>query len=270
MHTSITRAQNAFGFFTTVAFVVALFVAGSDYLVARTPGAEVKVGSGGIRVTKGRPHYYSTKKEEHASIRFDLSADLSSLFTWNTKQVFVYVTAAWNETAGGAVAAPNEAVIWDTIITSPSADHLANLGKLAKRKLVESGRGKSVDAGRGIIKLRNQKPKYQITAPTGRVAQARGVTLRVRYNVQPWVGALAWDTEGEVGLWKPMRGGQSGEFDLPAVREKGGGEGLDVGFGGWGGKGGERGGWTGGVGFKRTGKEMYAILMMRGVLIVRD
>lgn len=101
--------------------------------------------------TKGRPHYYSTKKEEHASIRFDLSADLSSLFTWNTKQVFVYVTAAWNETGapGGSVtAAPNEAVIWDTIITSPSADHLANLGKVAKRKLLESGRGKTVDASR--------------------------------------------------------------------------------------------------------------------------
>ena len=38
--------------------------------------------------------------------------------------------------------------------------------------------------------------------------------------MQPWVGALAWDTEGEVGLWKPMRGGKSGRFDLPAVREK--------------------------------------------------
>lgn len=50
MHTSITRVQNAFGFFTTVAFVVALFVAGSDYLVARTPVAEVKVGSGGVSV----------------------------------------------------------------------------------------------------------------------------------------------------------------------------------------------------------------------------
>lgn len=107
--------------------------------------------------TKGRPHYYSTKKEEHASIRFDLSADLSSLFTWNTKQVFVYVTASWNETTPAttgegsgktAAAEPNEAVIWDTIITSPSADHLANLGKIAKRKLVESGRGKTVDAGR--------------------------------------------------------------------------------------------------------------------------
>ena len=68
------------------------------------------------------------------------------------------MTAAWNETAGegekaegNVVAAPNEAVIWDTIITSPSADHLANLGKVAKRKLVESGRGKSVDSGRYVL-----------------------------------------------------------------------------------------------------------------------
>lgn len=63
----------------------------------------------------------------------------------------MYVTAAWNETAGSAEAAPNEAVIWDTIITSPSADHLANLGKVAKRKLVESGRGKGVDSGRYVL-----------------------------------------------------------------------------------------------------------------------
>lgn len=50
MHTTVSRAQNAFGFFTTVAFVVALFVAGSDYFALRNPSAEVKVGSGGVTV----------------------------------------------------------------------------------------------------------------------------------------------------------------------------------------------------------------------------
>lgn len=65
------------------------------------------------------------------------------------------MTAAWNETVGSTEAAPNEAapneaVIWDTIITSPSADHLANLGKVAKRKLLESGKGKTVDTGRYV------------------------------------------------------------------------------------------------------------------------
>jgi len=45
MHSSLTRAQNVFGFFTTVAFVVAALVAASDYFAARDPSADVKVGT---------------------------------------------------------------------------------------------------------------------------------------------------------------------------------------------------------------------------------
>jgi hypothetical protein len=44
MHSSLARAQNVFGFFTTVAFVVALLVAASDYFAVRDPSADVKVG----------------------------------------------------------------------------------------------------------------------------------------------------------------------------------------------------------------------------------
>lgn len=153
---------------------------------------------------RGRPHYYSTKKEEYASIRFSLDADFSSLFTWNTKQIFVYVTASW---PSNTTSAPNTAVIWDTIITSPSADHLANLGKIAKRNLLKSGEGKSIDKARGVLRLRNQKPKYRVTTPEGRVAGREGIRLRVEYNVQPWVGALAWDLEGGWGRWRGVRGG---------------------------------------------------------------
>ena len=43
MHTTITRAQNVFGFFTTVCFVVAAFIACSDLLTPRTPSANVFV-----------------------------------------------------------------------------------------------------------------------------------------------------------------------------------------------------------------------------------
>lgn len=90
---------------------------------------------------KGRPHYYSTKKEEYAIIKFSLDADLSSLFTWNTKQLFVYVTAEWPEPGTNAT---NEAVIWDSIITSPSADHLSNIGPHSMKKLKESAKGRSI------------------------------------------------------------------------------------------------------------------------------
>ena len=108
---------------------------------------------------RGRPHYYSKKEEQYDNIRFSLDADLSSLFTWNTKQVFVYVTAVWpsshvshgsGDLEDGTGKVMNEAVIWDTIITSPSSDHLSNLAPVAKKKLVKSGKGKSIDPSRSV------------------------------------------------------------------------------------------------------------------------
>ena len=100
---------------------------------------------------KGRPHYYSSRKEEYAIIKFSLDADLSSLFTWNTKQIFVYVTADWTTPAAFTKDGRphnNSAVIWDSIITSPSADHLTNLGPVALKKLIRSAEGKSLDPSR--------------------------------------------------------------------------------------------------------------------------
>lgn len=170
MHSSFTRLQNVFGFFTTVAFVLGAFIAATDLGSARTPSGVIKTDNIQVYVkqaqysiqtpplfflpailtnlpscntiysVKGRPHYYSSKKEEYAIIRFSLEADLSSLFTWNTKQLFVYVTADWTSPGG----INNTAVIWDSIITNPSADHLQNIGPVAMKKLKRSAEGKSI------------------------------------------------------------------------------------------------------------------------------
>jgi hypothetical protein len=43
MHSALVRAQNVFGFFTTVAFAVAALIAASDMIAARTPSATVSV-----------------------------------------------------------------------------------------------------------------------------------------------------------------------------------------------------------------------------------
>ncbi|KAI0598026.1 signal peptidase subunit-domain-containing protein [Biscogniauxia sp. FL1348] len=222
MYNSLTRIQNVFGFFTSVAFVVAAIIAASDLAAPRTPSGILETTS--VQVVKGRPHYYSTKKEEYAIIKFSLEADLSSLFTWNTKQVFVYVTAEWPSSSAGATAdgANNTAVIWDSIITSPSADHLSNMPPVALRRLIESTAGRVIDPGRGRFQLHNHKPKYQITHPSGRIAETTDVTLRLHYNVQPWVGALTWDQGSDLGLWKRLADGASAAFSLPPVKRKDG------------------------------------------------
>ncbi|KAI0205408.1 signal peptidase subunit [Astrocystis sublimbata] len=219
MYNSLTRLQNVFGFFTTVAFVVAAIIAASDFAVPRTPSASLRTTN--VQVVKGRPHYYSSKKEEYAIIRFSLDADLSSLFTWNTKQLFVYVTAEWSTADSIATQnQTNKAVIWDAIITSPSSDHLARIGPATLKKLRKSAAGKSVDPNRGKLSLKNQRPKYQITHPSGKLANTDDVTLRVHYNVQPWVGALTWNQDTTFALWQKMSQGVSKVFALPAVKKK--------------------------------------------------
>lgn len=143
MYNALTRLQSVFGFFTTVAFTLGCFIFATDLYSARTPSTSLLKPTN-VQVVRGRPHYHSTRKEEYAVIKFSLDADISSLFTWNTKQVFVYVTAEWNETTKGVSSGENGAVIWDTIITNPSADHLMNLGPHSMKKLKASAKGKSI------------------------------------------------------------------------------------------------------------------------------
>ncbi|KAK4156451.1 hypothetical protein C8A00DRAFT_41028 [Chaetomidium leptoderma] len=221
MYSSVVRLQNTFGFFTTVAFVVAAIIAASDLLAPRTPSVGL-LKTTNLQVVRGRPHYYSSKKEEYAIIKFSLDADLSSLFTWNTKQLFVYVTAEWPSVGGSGSGqnATNQAVIWDSIITSPSADHLANLGPIAMKKLKRSAAGKSIDPNRGKLSLKNQRPKYQISHPSGKVAEQEDVVLRLHYNVQPWVGILTWNQDADFWKWTTLRNNLSKKFKLPAIKKK--------------------------------------------------
>ena len=68
--------------------------------------------------------------------------------------------------------------------------------------------------------MKNQKPKYQITAPTGNVANTENVVLKLHYNVQPWVGILTWTPQMEFFKWKKVKGGVSKVFRLPAIKVK--------------------------------------------------
>lgn len=71
-----------------------------------------------------------------------------------------------------------------------------------------------------MLKLKNQKPKYQITHPSGKIAETDNVTLRLHYNVQPWVGMLTWNMDKDIGYWKSMDGGESEAQTLPALKVK--------------------------------------------------
>ncbi|PYI29757.1 microsomal signal peptidase subunit [Aspergillus indologenus CBS 114.80] len=243
MHSTLNRAQAVFGFFTTVALVVA-GLAALSVLLYPTDGVTSQVQLRDVKVIKGRPHYYSTRKEEYAQLRFDLDADLTPLFTWNTKQLFVYVYAAYpSDPTNASSAAVSHAVVWDTILSAPaSAYSFAALKERffapaakSKRSGGQSKAGRKAPASSkkttakakgtaappGILRLRDQKAKYQIGDVSGRMAERENVTLAVGWNVQPWVGALWW-SPGSGSVPRTRGGvGASPAFDLPALRRVG-------------------------------------------------
>ncbi|BCS27628.1 signal peptidase complex subunit SPC3 [Aspergillus puulaauensis] len=233
MHSALNRAQAVFGFFTTVALFVAGFAALS-VLVFPTDNVTADVQLKDAKVIKGRPHYYATKKEEYAQIRFDLDADLSPLFNWNTKQLFVYVYAAYSSSDDPSATPQSQSIIWDTIIEAPESPYsfqnlrerfLPTGGKSSaarkssnKNKKNSNSKTKKAEPTPGVLRIRDQKSKYQISDITGKMAERSNVTLAVGWNVQPWVGALWWApgtgavprTEGKTGVTKA--------FTFPALK----------------------------------------------------
>ena len=126
-------------------------------------------------------------------------------------------------------------MIWDQIINSHSQNHPINPlqylqdlysppthSSKIKSKKSSSAKKAEVEGEPGIIKLKNAKPKYQITDISGKLAERQNVTLKIGWNVQPWVGALTWTMpEGfELGRWKGVTGGKSKVFDMPSLKGK--------------------------------------------------
>ncbi|KAL8929461.1 MAG: hypothetical protein Q9208_001130 [Pyrenodesmia sp. 3 TL-2023] len=231
MHSALVRVQNVFGFFTTVAFCTAIIVALSVTVIPQIPAASLELRN--VQVVKGRPNYSSNKKQEYALIRFDLDADLTSLFNWNTKQIFVWVTVAYPSKR------PNEplsqAIIWDAIISSESQKNPStpftlysyyttpSKSTLKSKRLSKSKKEAAIESAPGLIRLRNSKPKYQITDISGLLSATSNATLELGWNVQPWIGALTWTMrEGSSwGRWMGIKGGRSQAFDMPSLKVKG-------------------------------------------------
>lgn len=235
MHSTVNRLQTTFGYFTTCAFALAAIIAVLSLVPIPAPTASpsASISVRNVQVVKGRPHYYSEKREEYAQIRFDLDADLSSLFTWNTKQLFVYITVNYPSSKDGN-SGMSEAVIWDTIIPTTATPYSWQSLKQkyfpekkkykSKSKKASAAKPKTTDLTKpGVLSLKNQKPKYQVTDPSGVLSERGNATLQVSWNVQPWVGALIWDKGylgDRLGKWDTGRVGRSEVFEFPPLKSK--------------------------------------------------
>jgi signal peptidase complex subunit 3 len=113
------------------------------------------------------------KEKENNKLQFDLEADLTPLFNWNTKQVFVYLTA---EYPGKIPGSSNKVTYWDKIITSKN---------------------------RANLTLYNEKSKYSVWDVED-TFRNREAVVRLEWDIQPYVGLLvSGSTTGEASVVFP-------------------------------------------------------------------
>ena len=130
----------------------------------------------------------------------------------------------------------SESMIWDTIVSAPeSAWSLRNMReRFSQGKVKKTGKRRRESASSktsstttkdlvrpGVLSLKNQKPKYQITDPSGVMGERQNATLVVGWNVQPWVGALVWDKGmlgKRIGAWEAGKTGRSEAFSFSYLK----------------------------------------------------
>lgn len=75
--------------------------------------------------------------QEQAILTLGIDADLTSLFNWNVKMLFVYITAEY-ETEPNVL---NQVVVWDHIVQAREQAHLRYESVMNKYSLTDQGYG---------------------------------------------------------------------------------------------------------------------------------
>ncbi|KAL1546043.1 signal peptidase complex subunit 3B-like [Salvia divinorum] len=110
MHSFGYRANALLTFAITILAIMCAMASVSDNFNSLSPTSEVQVWN--INWFRKKPD-----GDDEVSLTLNISANLESLFTWNTKQVFVFLAAEY----GTPKNALNQVSLWDGII--PSKEH---------------------------------------------------------------------------------------------------------------------------------------------------
>eukprot|EP00954_Amorphochlora_amoebiformis_P030693 1395053-Amorphochlora_amoeboformis.AAC.2 len=102
--------------------------------------------------------YVASYNAENALFSLDIDADLTSLFNWNVKQLFVWVSAEYETKTYDK----NQVILWDTIVESVDEAH---------------------------ILLKDEKLKYELTS-FEKELRNRQINLTLSWDIMPVVGLL--------------------------------------------------------------------------------
>ncbi|KAH8830775.1 signal peptidase subunit [Flagelloscypha sp. PMI_526] len=175
MHSLVSRINNVSALLSSCLMGLLVAIALSSFVFPPDIHGDVGIVSVKLQSAKARKYPYS--KQEAVSVNFNISAgttsvsfpedydilmvlDLSSLFHWNTKQLFVYLEAEYENTNGIS----NNVVIWDKIIQRKQDSKLQVVGK----------------------------NKYTFREPSKSFKNLEPAHYSLKYNVMPYVGLLTY------------------------------------------------------------------------------
>lgn len=113
----------------------------------------------------------SKERCDQAYLKFDLNADFTPMWTWNINHMYVYLVAEYATDSHQR----NEVVVWDSIL---SGKHHA------------------------LVKRSAQYNKYSLK-DHGYGLRGKDVTVRLKYNILPYMGPLFYGEEGQDSFTVP-------------------------------------------------------------------
>ncbi|KAL5712637.1 hypothetical protein ACHQM5_014788 [Ranunculus cassubicifolius] len=131
MHSLVYRAYAILTFTVTILAVMCVMESISDNLNSPSPIAHVEVFN--VNYFQKQPN----NGDDEVGLTLNITADLQSMFTWNTKQVFVFVAAEY-ETPKHTL---NQVSLWDLIVTSKEQ---------AKFSIRTTNKYRFIDQGRNL------------------------------------------------------------------------------------------------------------------------
>lgn len=157
MNTFLSRANTIFAF--TLSVMAALTFGCFLTTAFNHHKAPINIGTAKA-IVKNVPDYSASReKNDLGFITFDLQADLTNIFNWNVKELFLYLTAEY-KTRSNII---NQVVLWD--------------------KIIERGDNAKLD-------YRSMNTKYYFWDDGHGLKGNENVTLSLSWNVIPNAGTL--------------------------------------------------------------------------------
>jgi len=163
MNTLLSRTNAIFAFTLSVLASLTLICALSTTFKGYNQLVDVKISTTKKLVKNVADYSAGRERNDLGFISFNLDADLTQVFDWNTKQLFLYMTAIYKTKANVL----NEVVLWD---------HIIQRGEPTK------------------INLRNQHTKYYFWDDGNGLKANDNITLTLSMNVIPNAGLLPIST----------------------------------------------------------------------------